>query len=102
MRPETASFIFEHVFLPPNLPSSDHEERGADDLLNEVSEASFDFLNSLRATHHDVRTWEQLSQATLQWIEVYDKGKPTSGKITAALRNMSDGGSNNRTDLRIN
>ena len=39
-RPPVAKFIFEHLFLPPKLPQSDHDEHGADELLKQVSTAA--------------------------------------------------------------
>ena len=61
--PSTARrFVYEHAFLPPKLPQSDHREEGADFLLKELYEATREFWRSMPVGTSDARVLEQLME----------------------------------------
>ncbi|KIX98577.1 uncharacterized protein Z520_05878 [Fonsecaea multimorphosa CBS 102226] len=88
MRAESASFVFEHVFLPPKLPQEKHNESGADDLLQEIAQAACDFTHAFPLLSSERRVWKQLSRSTGKWIDVYSRGVPCREVITTTLENM--------------
>ena len=92
MRPEAVKFIFENVFLPPNLPQTHHNESGADDLLKETAQAACEFARSLPPSTREWRIWTQLYQSITKWIDLYDKGVPCSTKFTDSLKNIRKDG----------
>lgn len=86
-RAPVAKFIFEHLFLPPKLPQSDHDELGADELLKQVTIAARAFSKALDPGNAR-RVWTHLARSTEQWIDLYDAGNYCSSKITESLKNM--------------
>lgn len=89
---DEARFAYEHVFLPPNLPQSDHGEIGADFLLQQFATAATDFSSSPSLSEADVAFWRCLSLSLARWRDLYSGGIPCSDSITHALQNMTAGG----------
>jgi len=89
-RPAVLQFAFEHCFLPPKLPQSDHDEFGAEYLLREISEAALVFSQSFPRSSNEHHVWKRLSQSLPKWIDLYDGGTPCSHKILNTLNNMCD------------
>lgn len=79
-------FVFHHVFLPPELPQSDHDESGAPVLLREMSIAAQRFSRQVPAEARDVLP------TFSQWAEVYGDGTPCAETIIDALKNMGSKG----------
>lgn len=91
MRREAVRFIFQHVFLPPELPQCDDDEQGADDLLKEILRAARDFARSVQPDDQAF-VWRNLSHSLPKWIDIYDAGTPCSDQITKSLQDMSKDG----------
>ncbi|KIX09666.1 uncharacterized protein Z518_00747 [Rhinocladiella mackenziei CBS 650.93] len=89
MNLETARFIFDHVFLPPNLPQADHAEVGGDELLKQISQAANEFGRSF-PSGNEARVWAHLSRSLSKWIDLFDGGTPCSYKIINNLRSMRE------------
>ncbi|KAK5382430.1 hypothetical protein LTR20_005937 [Exophiala xenobiotica] len=81
-------FVYEHAFLPPKLPQSDHHEEGADFLLKQVSKAAHEFWLSMPVGASDKRVVEQMLPSLLKWIDVYAAGTPCCEVIIDTLQNM--------------
>ncbi len=95
--PSTARrFVYEHAFLPPKLPQSDHREEGADFLLKELYEATREFWRSMPVGTSDARVLEQLLPSLPKWIDVYAAGTPCCEVIVDKLQNMRNEGSSPR------
>jgi hypothetical protein len=92
MDPEIADFIFEHVFLPPNLPHSEHGELGANDLLQEMSRAASDYARLLPQATTESHVWLQMSRSIPSWVEPYAKGRACISTLSNALRAMHEDG----------
>jgi hypothetical protein len=92
MDPKIADFIFEHVFLPPNLPHSDHGELGADDLLQEMSRAASDYARLLPQATTESQVWRQMSRSMPSWVETYAKGEASISTLSDALQAMNEDG----------
>ena len=93
--PETlrsVDFSIQHVFLPPKLPQSDHEEHGADHLLKTVAQAATEFSCSFPLSSDEHQVWTKLSYSLRKWIDIYDRGTPCNGKIVKALQTMDEDG----------
>lgn len=89
---DTTGFIFQHVFLPPQLPQTDHKEGGADGLLRELWRAAREFCRSLRCSDSEAYVWQQLSRSISKWIDIYDDGVSCSSKIVHHLQDMHEEG----------
>ena len=95
--PSTARrFVYEHAFLPPKLPQSDHREEGADFLLKELYKATREFWRSMPVGTGDARVLEQLLPSLPKWIDVYAAGSPCCEVIIDLLQNMRHEGNNTR------
>ncbi|KIW72721.1 hypothetical protein PV04_00897 [Phialophora macrospora] len=90
MELKIADFMFEHVFLPPNLPHSDHHELGTDELLQEMSRAASDYARLLPHTTTESHVWRQISQSMPSWVETYAKGEACISTLSNALRAMNE------------
>jgi hypothetical protein len=99
-RAPVAKFIFEHLFLPPKLPQSDHDELGGDELLKQVSNAARSFSRAADLGNAR-RVWTRLARSTEQWIDLYEAGTPCSSKITESLKNMQTDGTDNHRHTRL-
>lgn len=84
---KVAHFIFNHLFLPPVLPQSDHDEVGADELLKSLAQSAHEFSKSIEAGNAR-RVWAALARSTVKWIDIYDAGTPCSYKIIESLKNL--------------
>jgi hypothetical protein len=85
-------FVYEHAFLPPKLPQSDHHEEGADFLLKQVSKAAHEFWLSMPVGASDTRVVEQMLPSLVKWIDVYAAGTPCCEVIIDTLQNMRNEG----------
>ncbi|KEF51502.1 uncharacterized protein A1O9_12419 [Exophiala aquamarina CBS 119918] len=85
--PRVANFIFEHLFLPPQLPEIDHEELGAGQLLKEVAAAACTFSRNVR-TKKARFAWTHLARSIEQWIHIYNEGTPCCSTLTQFLERM--------------
>lgn len=83
----TSDFLFQHLFLPPDLPQVDHEELGADALLKRVSATAHIFATAV-APGIEKRYWTQLAKSTKIWIDLYASAFPSALIIDQSLRNM--------------
>lgn len=92
MKPKTVDFIFDNVFLPPNLPHTHHDESGAHDLLKEMVRAAQDFEHTFPDLSPENHAWAHLSRSLSKWVDIYDNGVPCSSTITASLQNMRKDG----------
>ncbi|KIV86455.1 hypothetical protein PV11_02066 [Exophiala sideris] len=84
-------FLYEHAFLPPNLPQCDHEELGADFMLKEILNAAQEFSWMLPASGLERRVWQQLLPSLSKWVELYAGGIPCSKAIVECLQNTGNG-----------
>ena len=97
MSAESAKFIFEHVFLPPKLPQTHHNESGAQELLEEMWRSALLIARSFPPTSSKWRMWGRLSESIKTWIEL--QGQPCNTAITNSLKALGeDGGSQNSLD----
>ncbi|EXJ94001.1 hypothetical protein A1O1_02394 [Capronia coronata CBS 617.96] len=88
MKPEAVSFIFEHAFLPPKLPQSDHEEAASDIVLQEFSRAVREFSLSQTPRSNEARVWARLARSLPKWANIYESGIPCSSTIINTLQTM--------------
>ncbi|EXJ60472.1 hypothetical protein A1O7_04625 [Cladophialophora yegresii CBS 114405] len=88
MKKEAANFILEHVFLPPKVSQSYHDEAGADELLKKISQAAHEFADSFSRDSSERRIWAQLRRSISKWIDLYDNGEPCISKIINSLDTM--------------
>ncbi|KIW18198.1 hypothetical protein PV08_02486 [Exophiala spinifera] len=88
---DAARFAYEHVFLPPNLPQSDHDELGADFLLQHFVTAAEDFSTLSSFSEPEGQFWRGFSSSLVKWRDLYSGGAPCSDNITQALQNMMPG-----------
>lgn len=101
MKPAAVDFIFEHAFLPPKLPQLDHEERAADEFLKQISQAAYDFSNSLPFQSHERLIWTALTSSLEKWRTIYDFGNPCCSTIIHSLQTMKSDGKSNLLMHRI-
>ncbi|KAK5056803.1 hypothetical protein LTR84_012335 [Exophiala bonariae] len=86
-----ARFIFQHLFLPPDLPQTDHEELGAESLLKQVETVAHAFSSAL-GTDAIRGGWRSLARSAKKWVQLYADGMPSSYIIMQALNDMQDHG----------
>ncbi len=92
MERAVARWVFEHLFLPPNLPHTDHGELGAEYLLRELAKAASEYANNLCLITTEGCFWQQLSDSILKWAEIYGGGEPCNSRLIGALQDMRETG----------
>ncbi|KAJ9617111.1 hypothetical protein H2200_000832 [Cladophialophora chaetospira] len=90
MRTQDAVFLFEHLFLPPKLPQTDHNEKGADALLNEIANAAQEFAGSFSYATDERRFWQGIARSVSKWVDLYAEGNPCSSTIISSLKKLPD------------
>ncbi|KAK5211702.1 hypothetical protein LTR41_003163 [Exophiala xenobiotica] len=81
-------FVYEHAFLPPKLPQSNHGEEGADFLLKELYKATRELWRSMPVGTGDARVLERLLPSLPKWIDAYAAGTPCCEVIIDLLQNL--------------
>ena len=79
-------FVYEHVFLPAELPQSDHDESGAGFLLKEMSIAAQQFY------HRGALEVGDFLRSIAKWVDIFGDGTPCAETIIKALKNMGSKG----------